>query len=163
MHQGERGQAQVGLGFAATGGEEEQFNGLTIQPAFWAIWCGETRQVHQHKGQLEEAPLGAAGVWCKADLIGRHLGAEGTALPTGAGHHQVHGAEGLSHQGIAEQLDPVFNAPGAVFCLGPELLGGFVLSWVANRVFGLLGDPAAVGLHHRHQLLPDPFAAGQIR
>ena len=30
MHQGERGQAQVGLGFAATGGEEEQFNSLTI-------------------------------------------------------------------------------------------------------------------------------------
>jgi hypothetical protein len=66
-------------------------------------------------------------------------------------------------RGIGEQLDAVFDALGAVFRLGPKLLGCLVLLLVADGVFRLLGDPAPVGRHHRQQLLADPLALGVIR
>ena len=119
VNQGEGRQTEIGLRFATAGGEEQQLHGLPIQPAIGRICSRQARQVHQHKRQLEEAPVGIAAARGGADLSWRHLGGKGTALALGPGHHQVHGAEGFSHQGIGEQLDPVFDALGAVFCLGP--------------------------------------------
>ena len=74
QHQGEGRKAEVGLRFATAGGEEQQLDNLPLRPAVWSVGRHQARQVHQHKGQLEEAPGGGGGVGEIAQLIGFDLG-----------------------------------------------------------------------------------------
>ena len=77
VHEGECGQTEVGLRLAAAGGEEQQLDGLAIVLAPFALGLSKARQVHQHEGQLEEAPSGCSRAGHAADLIGRDPGTEG--------------------------------------------------------------------------------------
>ena len=163
QHQREGRKAQIGLGFAATGREEKQLHDLPLGASFRGVWFRQARQVHQHEGQLEEAPLRGFGIGQITQLLGPHLAVERRALALGLVHHQVHGAKGLAHQGIGEGANAGLDAVGAFIGQSAEVAGGGDLLRLAHGFSRLLGNPAVVGLHHRQQAIDHPLAPGQVR
>ena len=52
----EGGQAEVGLGLAAAGGEEQQVGGAGVELALRVRGVGQRREVDKHEGELERPP-----------------------------------------------------------------------------------------------------------
>jgi hypothetical protein len=112
MRDGPGGKAEIGFGFAATGREEEQIDGLTID----VQRIVKSRKIEKDEGQLERSPLGR--------ILGGGIAAVARgALAIGARYGLVHGAEGKPRVRIArEQRDAFGNASACIACRIDEVL-----------------------------------------
>ena len=166
------GQPQVGFGFAATGGEEQELDGGEGSRAPLGRRIGEGGQLHEDESELENAPV--VGVAALQDVgLGlfnaevRAGGANGGDLGVDAlvGHDLVHEGE------AAACLRPVRGVGGEV-CqalgeLRPDLagLGEGLLGRVPQMVgqvcggCGLLIEPRAVGADDGFQGVAESIGA----
>ena len=95
----ERGQAQVGFGLAAAGGEKQQVDHLAVG----VTRRHEPAQVHQDEGELEGPPRRRVHEFgCDARLLR-------AALPCGHGHRAVGQGERVERLLIIEQCEAVFD------------------------------------------------------
>ena len=106
---GERGEAKIRLGLAATGGEEEQVHELSL--GIGRV-C-DTRQIQQDEGELKGPPAWRAGA-----------AFSGETAREGGSHGPVRGTEGVERVRIVHQhpdaaLHPRRGNPGETH----ELLG----------------------------------------
>ncbi len=101
QHHGERGQQQVGLGLAATGGEPDQVGDGPVR----VPGVGHPVQGEQEERELEGAPVGV-GRGLRACRYGVPAGSPGArevgrGVPHLQGHRAVGGAEGVQQLGTA--------------------------------------------------------------
>lgn len=147
------GDAQVGLGFAAPGGEPKQvgFGGSGVT----AVGMGgvyQAGQVEQDEGELEGPPTAVTGEveGFEGGFFALADGAAVQGVDPLQGHRPVGKAEGCGGLGVGvEQGDPVPDA-GEGFAAGVEGQGG--VGGVGVQVGGLSGqagflggDPGGVG------------------
>ena len=140
MRDHQRREAEIGLGLAAAGREEQEVGCLAV--SMRAI--DQPGHIEQHKGELERPPL---------RLIER-VRIAGRAGDAAAGRHgdgEIHEAEGRPRLGVAcENIDAVRDPVLRGLHLGDKALAGFA----AAR--GKTGELVALGVD------PNPVEDGQI-
>ena len=162
--EGVGGQSQVGLGLAATGGEEEELGGGQVAGAERQGGVGEGRQLHEDEGELEDAPVVgvAAGQDPGLGLLNAEAGVDGAGggdlgVDALVGHDPVHEGEAAAGFGVGQEVvDALGELVTDLEGLG-EGLGAGVPQVLRQGGDGglLLPQPGRVGLHDGFQRVPE--------
>ena len=165
----ERGEAEIRLGLATTGGEEEEFGPREVGGTAFVRRVDHRRQLHQDERELECTPrcsfvtLRLDCVDGLGDLKRRLFDAECRNLRAQAlvAHRAVHEPEGLAGllvlgkqlQALAEPLQRSLAVVEADLALGSQMLGKH------GVLRGLVNEPLRIGADDRLQT-GDQLAGG---